>query len=157
MQSPPEKKKPRGWCPEAKSKESSLTNNDATILPLSNKEVKEKRRSAPTLMGWLFGNVLIIPCGLCGEVHRHWWGINTSQRKDLRYAHCIDPEVEQYDVAKAPRAEMAWVNRELKGKSVLFGLERLVPGSKAYAEEKALKDEWRAWRDAMKRGNGRAS
>jgi hypothetical protein len=44
MQSPPEKKKPRALAgkPEVKSEESSLTNNNAAILPYSTADVKNK-------------------------------------------------------------------------------------------------------------------
>jgi hypothetical protein len=158
MQPPSEKKKPWGWCPKVKGKESSLT-NPTTAKSIAQRPRRGKKNSSftPTLFGLPSGNLLVIPCGLCGQVHLHWWGINTSRTKDLRYAHCIDPEVERYYVAKAPKSKLARVTQELKDLHAWIVIEHLVPGSKAYFEEKRLKDEWRAWRDAMKGGNGRAS
>jgi hypothetical protein len=153
MSEPPEKKKPRGANPEAKSKECSSNTNTTTPESIAQRPRRGKKNSSfiPTLLGLPSSNLLVIPCHLCGQVHLHWWA---SRTKDLRYAHCIDPEVERYYVAKAPKSEMARVTQELKDLHAWIVIERLVPGSKAYFEEKRLKDEWQ---DFVKGGNGRAS
>jgi hypothetical protein len=97
----PKKREPRALAgkPEVKSKESSLTNNDAAILPYSKEEVKRKpSKKLLILRGPLIGVGIHAHCPMCDREHWHEW-LKGNADEEVVEAECENSYVKFYRLA----------------------------------------------------------